>query len=94
MNCKPGDLVIVVKGKHGVGTVLKCISLIGFFKPNETFIHPRTQKMVFSYSGGYVWDIESDKFSCASDSVLIPIRDNDGEDETLTWAGKPVKETA
>lgn len=34
------------------------------------------------------------RYAACGDKWLRPIRDNDGEDETLRWAGKPQKEAA
>lgn len=80
MNCKPGDLAYIV-GSRNVPEM------------NGVVVH-----VVRAISRG-VWlcagyEIERNAASWGLpphiyDSYLRPIRDNDGEDETLTWAGKP-----
>jgi hypothetical protein len=94
MNCKPGDLAIIVSASgevaQHIGKIVRCISVIGEFKPREKFIHPRLKHLVYSVAGGVVWDIEeSVGFASASDSCLRPIRDQPGEDEMTRIAGLP-----
>lgn len=74
MNCKPGDLAIVVRGEpvKNLGRVVRCIKL----------------ELLF---GEPCWRVEDDDARFA-DNCLRPIRDNDGEDETLIWAGLPNKQ--
>ena len=85
MNCKQGDLAVVVRSLAGNdGVIVRCIQLM----PAGT-----DDLSVFL---GPVWKIDKPLVSNWGDSSpfindinLRPIRDNDGEDETLTWAGKP-----
>jgi hypothetical protein len=93
MNCKPGELAVVVRGSIGLGAVIRCIRLLGTFAPFEP-IKVAGRGWHCSVSGGQVWEVEHPLFATASDSCLRPIRDNDGDDETLAWAGKPEKVTA
>lgn len=88
MNCRPGDLAVIVRSKYtpqAVGRIVTCVRL----KPC-----PRT--------GAPAWIIDppvrgsyEDPAGCPRsggwfyDECLSPIRDNDGEDETLRIAGKP-----
>lgn len=92
MNCKPGDLAIVVGGR-GLeidplkmrGRIVRCIRILG---PDDLL-------------GRYdesdpTWEVDLDVRDPIDgvrvgidDNFLRPIRDNDGEDETLQWAGKP-----
>jgi hypothetical protein len=84
MNCKPGDLAVVVKSHAGnEGKIVRCVEYTGLnFWPFIGVDHSwRIDSSLRSYAGTYGNDI--------ADSQLRPIRDNDGEDETLTWAGKP-----
>lgn len=78
MNCKPGDLAINTNS-----VVLERVgALVDVIRP--TGGDPRGE-----------WVIEwRGKQFVALDRYLIPIRDNPGDDETLTWAGKPEKVTA
>jgi hypothetical protein len=93
MNCKQGDLAIVVKSEAGnEGKIVRCVRLIG-------------ERDLIGRSGdvlrGAVWEIDvplpdwgGRLFPTVSDDQLRPIRDNDGEDEILRIAGKPQKVTA
>lgn len=84
MNCKPGDLAVVIRSK--------CSDHIGML---VTVVGPA----LIPELG--MWTIEPVKpIPCPSpfgwkcrDSSLRPIRDQPGQDETLTWAPVPaVKE--
>lgn len=83
MNCKPGDLAVVVRCRANpawVGHVLRVVRL-----------HP--------IDGVPHWVCEPDTYVHPTDGMLLAwmdrdlrsIRDNDGTDETLTWAPKPEK---
>ncbi len=82
MNCKPGGLAIVVGGgpddKRTIGSVIKL-----------TRIDPNWHSPAWEYEEPFVLDDYGFKVLAFAYSFLRPIRDNDGEDETLTWAGKP-----
>ena len=85
MNCKQGDLAIVVRAldprvNHHIGMVIRCASL------------------TYSHDGVPCWRLETPVkdnryrwgavLLAVADHDLRPIRDNPGEDETLTWAPK------
>jgi hypothetical protein len=88
MNCKPGDLAVVVKSYAGnEGKIVRVLQL-------------NKKQQLFGPNGleyGIVWEIDPPLIGWGGvkltkamfDYQLRPIRDNDGEDETLTWAGKP-----
>lgn len=88
MNCKPGDLAIIIKSAAGnEGKIVRCLRLLPnchwYDKTGKTFSEPS-------------WEIDSKikafngkSITVATDSQLRPIRNNPGEDEALTWAGKP-----
>ena len=80
MNCKPGDLAIVVSEQSPQHTG-KVVTVVRAFDRNSWICTPwlRTTR-----GQPIAW----------CDCALRPIRDNDKEDETLTWAGKPAKEIA
>ena len=85
MRCKPGDLAIIVESDLGnEGNIVQCVKLIGDLTQRDRHGNLETVPM---------WDVdidldgEGDK--TIADYQLRPIRDSDGEDETLTWAGKP-----
>jgi len=88
MNCKPGDFAVVVRSdckNHGrILTVIRLATSDEKFasgyawNPDPMWV---TDAMLASTYGGpdhFMWD-----------SHLRPIRDSDGTDETLAYAGKP-----
>lgn len=94
MNCKQGDLAIVVRSVAGnAGKIVRCEK----FVPNLKLVGRDGRT-----GSGPGWAIDpplpgwSGRLTYrAFDSALRPIRDSDGEDEILRIAGKPtVKEKA
>ena len=91
MNCKPGDLAVIVRSFAGnEGKIVRCIEVV----QSHDFSG-------LSVLGGPRWLIDRPVplLLCGftrtvADAALRPIRPNDGEDETLTWAGKPNEVTA
>lgn len=81
MRCKQGDLAFVVSGKDA-GAVVKCLQMIG---------EVGQEKDVWETDKALAWNF-GDFFMCP-DSILRPIRDNDGQDEMLRIVGKPEKVT-
>jgi hypothetical protein len=87
MNCKQGDLAIVVSGA-AVGFVVTCI---------ERYDGPWFEQ---DHAIGWRVDIPLPKLLGGSrqpfilDSALRPIRPGEGEDEMLLLAGKPEGVTA
>lgn len=87
MNCKPGDLTIVVHSCKQQGRITRCIRL-------ATEEDAARQGMYFP-NGRPVWVVEHEfqyttrRATLILDSFLRPIRDSDGEDQMLTRAGKP-----
>jgi hypothetical protein len=80
MNCKQGDLAVVIKSNFEpkyIGSIVKCVQL------SNSFDEP-----------GWIVEPQLGNWGEIADGILRPIRPNEGEDETLTWAGKPHKETA
>lgn len=77
MNCKPGDLCITVRAirPENLGTLVVVVEVD--IQASRVF-------------GSTAWIVDGPGIGdLALDDWLRPIRDNDGEDETLTWAGKP-----
>ena len=78
MNCKPNDLAIIVRGVAFSKYIGRVVRVVE--------------------SNGVLWRLDEsldgnpDYWIMVPDSCLRPIRDNPGQDETLTWA--PHKETA
>ena len=91
MNCKQGDLALIVKSVAGnEGKIVRCVKL----HKNLLVNFPNGQKQED------VWEIDR-KLPSINNSVsnlcvshwLKPIRDQDGEDEMIKIAGYPkVKE--
>lgn len=85
MNCKEGDLAIVIRSKCGnEGKIVRCVKYMGerrYVSINLKVSEPRQ-----------TWYIEPPLIGVFGklgntfpDSDLKPIRDNEGEDETLSW---------
>jgi len=93
MNCKPGDLAIQVRSYAGnEGRVMTCIRLA---------TRDEISKFGFSILLGAVWLTDQllvtnhgTQTPLSADSLLRPIRDTPGEDETLQWLDVPTTEKA
>ena len=87
MNCKPGDLAVIVRSMAGnEGLIVEVIEHSELSPEYDWLIRaPRAIRWAF----GDISDIGH-----AKDSCLRPIRDNDGEDEMLRIVGKPQEVTA
>lgn len=85
MNCEKGDLAVVIKGAAS-GSIVHCINFY------SEAIDVVSQKRITN-----AWHVKcrgtdkgrTGKPLCVCDSDLRPIRDPDGEDETMAWAGIP-----
>ena len=77
MNCKQGDLAVVIRPPQSkpewLGRIVK-ITEPSKRKPGWWAVEPGPWKRAICI-----------------DANLRPIRDQPGDDETLTWAGKPEK---
>ncbi len=88
LNCRPGDLARIVNSEAGNNDkIVLCVRFAGLVPFG--FIGARPKILA-----GWVIDRElrggDGRYSnVVEDCKLRPIRDNPGEDETLTWAGKP-----
>ena len=85
MNCKQGDLAVIVNTipmfSRFIGRLVTVVELNNF-RPDYF---------------GLQWDTdlkENGSTVVVADRHLRPIRDNPGQDETLTWRDVPTKETA
>jgi len=95
MNCKQGDLAIVVRSVAGnEGKIVRCVRLMG-----PTRLALPDWKMV----DPICWEIDRHVFDCFGiqqkyfpDECLRPLRDpgDDAQDETLTWLDVPSEVTA
>lgn len=92
LNCRPGDLAVIVSSSaDNEGKIVRVLSRAyhGVYDRNRVvdkspawFIEPP----LVGWDGATA--------NMALDSQLRPIRDNDGEDETLQWVDVPSKQTA
>lgn len=92
LNCKPGDLAYITKsGSPNLGKIVTVIEKFDGRLSSTGRAYERVENAWIVEGGGLVipgkltpvpWHMVQDKY-------LRPIRDSDGEDETLTWAGKP-----
>ena len=81
LNCRPGDLAVIVRSKRNsqyIGKIVRCVRFVPWPGVEAT------------------WEFEPkfDKFWCILDSCLKPIRDKPGQDEILRIVGLPEKEPA
>jgi hypothetical protein len=84
MNCKPGDLAVLVRSMSGnEGRIVRCVRYLGVipYVVGPDAASWEIDPPIPSLQGGTT--------DTAPDDWLRPIRDNDGDDETLQWAGKP-----
>jgi len=95
MNCKKGDLAIVVSSivpnSPNIGKIVRCLE----FVPTSLIYAEAGWVTDIDLIQYFVFDrtpAKQDKF--VVDKMIRPIRDNDQEDETFAWAGKPEKATA
>lgn len=102
LNCKQGDLAIVVRSKSGknIGKIVRCIRLLSrmeiagmkttdgrpanLYEGHDWWQVNQPMPVFGSRSGEYYGNVY-----CYPDANLKPLRPDDGEDETLTWARKP-----
>lgn len=88
MNCKPGDMAVIVRGQH-VGRIVEVLK----WGPSRNV---ETPEGWWVYSSSVIGTVDGrfENVVVYADSWLRPIRPTDGEDETLQWAGKPNEVTA
>lgn len=92
MNCKQGDLAIIVNSRNSknIGKIVTCLELdLSTHTPYgyRWLDSPRWKVGIKIISNlGHLID-------SVADCNLRPLRDNDGEDEMIRIAGKPEKAT-
>jgi hypothetical protein len=93
MNCKPGDLAVVVKADNvaSIGRIVRCMSLVPALLVRGRYRN-RAADCWYTDVDVTTWDGSLSRY--CPDDCLRPIRDQDGEDETMAWAGKPQEVTA
>lgn len=92
MNCKEGDLcVVVVPGRPADGMIVRCVKYLGF-----GFIGTSV-----GVKSKHVWELDravpafdGKPTKVSQDDVLRPIRDpgDDAVDQTLEWLDVPTKQ--
>lgn len=102
MNCKPGDLAIVMRGPKNRGRIVRCIRVLPEFSEVLTQCgRPARTKD----DAGPTWLVEGwvlynappygwVELPFASDSMLRPIDNpsDDAQDQTLSWLPVPMPE--
>lgn len=83
MNCKPGDLAVVVRAE-----IPQDMVLVGRVT-RVTSSYQYQGEWVWKYKGRRLYDSDGSEILGLADRHLRPLRDSDDPDETLTWAGKP-----
>lgn len=89
LNCKPGDLAVIVGAdslKENIGGLVEVIEwVVGRSEPTWRV---KTLQKLRRRDGFFV---EAGSYGKCRDSRLRPLRDNDGEDETLQWVPRKVE---
>ena len=95
MNCKQGDLAVIVRSSSGnVGRIVVCLNIASTGELCRTF-----GSSMYSYAP--IWRIDvavhwrGSVSGCIevpfiTDKAIRPLRDSDGEDEMLRLVGRPV----
>jgi hypothetical protein len=91
MNCKPGDLAVVIAARHTPQLIGALVRVLRLATPGETISRCFFgQSWVQVCTGESSWLVEKDDQQWFHrDCALRPIRDQPGQDETLTWAPVP-----
>lgn len=92
MNCRQGDLAVIVHSRNRVN--LGKVVRVTRFSPGHPFVDMAPMDSWEFEGGRVVAAIDGLQVVAIPDAWLRPIRDIDGPDETLTWAGKPQAVTA
>jgi hypothetical protein len=89
MNCRPGDLAVIVR-------VLTCTENIGglvrVLEPADAgswYVEALQSLVARGEHDDTKYRLPPGAHGRVSDRNLRPLRDDDGDDETLTWAGRP-----
>lgn len=99
MNCKEGEIAICVQSQ--AGNVGKVCTVHRLMAKGEVIISECGTKRIFNNDvpGHETWITDTPfnwgdggVYKIMKDKLLRPIRDQPGEDETLTWAPVPHKE--
>lgn len=110
MRCKPGDLAIIIRrtlrGPQLLGAIVKVLHAApvhdfalpdGFMQmgvPHGYWVIELQREITTEILIGRTIGHRVTRYGVAPDSALRPLRDNPGDDESLTWAGLPAREVA
>ena len=82
MRCRQGDLAIYIgPTEEAQGKVTRCVEYKPFNGQDAWRVDPRLAEDRGFFCGDWSYD-----------KNLIPLRDSDADDETLSWADVPKKE--
>ena len=89
MNCKQGDLAVIVRSGHGhEGKIVRCLDMyVGYSTYYGKRLHSPSESIVWLLDATLHKGDQANNL--ANDCNLRPIRDQDGQDETLIYAGFP-----
>lgn len=102
LNCKPGDLAVIVSARfpENIGILVSVLRqyIEGEHLPGDPFrmyegpygvswVVESVGKPIRKWGEKGTYDLQTTVFA---DVCLRPIRDNDGEDETLQWVPRKV----
>lgn len=88
LNCKPGELCVIIGGSIPslLGKIVKTVRLDPDFPQPDYLPSWELEEKIFDPMDGLQVS--------PCDRVMRPLRPRTGNDETLTWAGKPEQVTA
>lgn len=92
MNCKPGDLAVIVKPGSSMHNLGRLVHVLHALNSNDWWVEV-VGGMAHGYWAGNTVFV---KVGIVEDHRLRPIRDQSGDDESLTWkkVPSPTKEIA
>lgn len=106
MNVKPGDLAVITKGDYSglIVSVLHAAPEHDFILPDSFPAYGQKEAWVIEHLGsGFMAPVGTSsknrtgyrqaKYAVCRDIFLKPLRYRLEDDETITWAGKPEKES-
>ena len=90
MNCKQGDLAVIVRSLDGNhGALVRVVRDSGYRDDAQHWWVCEALQPIRCADR----DVRAGDRLCVADADLSHIRDNDGKDETLTWVDKPERVT-
>ena len=95
LRCKPGDIAVIIGGGF-IENIGRMVRVLGPCHPLDSTLRGadwdvellQTTKVDTMFSET---EAPPGCVAACADCILRPIRDGEGEDETLTWADKPVE---